>query len=131
MILYAVWEKLLAVTYHLGDDTETIYCQAGSDLHLKTANKDGYTFKGWSTTGTSPVLDSSIVVYRNMDIFPVWERVEQPPAPTVVEPENIDDGQDNRPEGNSGGFLESNAMGIVAAAVAAALVVMLVIVRRS
>ncbi len=129
MTLYAVWEKLLTVTYHVGDDTETVYCQAGSDVTLKTVTKDGYTFKGWSTTGTMPVLESTIMVYRSMDIFPVWEKTEQPPTPSIViEP---DDTNDDPTEGSSGGFLESNAMGIVAAAVAAALVVMLVIVRRS
>ena len=87
--LYAVWDKLMNVTYH--DDTntfnETVYCEKGGSLVLKTMERPGYEFKGWSENGSSTILSGSITVSRDMDLYPQWAQIvmegkEEPPTET-------------------------------------------------
>ncbi len=134
--LYAIWEKLICVTYH--DDTGTFseptYCEKNGSIALRDMNREGYVFKGWSESNSTAVLKGTVTVTRDLDLYPQWEPVktEEETTPPVTEPETpaqtpeekTDTTEPTAPMSTktSGGSDNSNAVMItVGAAVAAAI----------
>ena len=89
--LYAVWEKLLAVTYH--DDTDTfsdvVYCERNETVVLMVIERAGYVFLGWSEHGSTEVLRGAFTVTRDIELYPQWEPIgtEDTAPPSDTGPE--------------------------------------------
>lgn len=129
--LHAVWEKLVEVTYHNNGKTETEYYEAGSEVTLKTVSKDGYKFKGWSASVDGQVLESPLTVYRNVDLFAIWEKEEQSPSSDkiiVIDGEGTDKVAENK---GSGGSMDSGTIAIAVAVIAGVMLALLFVVRRA
>jgi hypothetical protein len=130
MSLHTIWEKLLSVSFHLDDGTKIVYVETGSDIPLGTAEKEGYNFKGWTQSGNDSLLNGTIAVYKNMDLYPEWEKR----TTTIVVPADDRDGTDNsgtlEPSTSDGG-VSFTTIGIVGATIAALVAVSLFVARRS
>ena len=89
--LYAIWEKLVCVTFH--DDTgtfsDTTYCENNGSIVLKDMNREGYIFKGWSENNSTTVLKGTMTVTRDLDLYPQWEpiKTEEETAPQATDPD--------------------------------------------
>ena len=137
--LYAVWEKLLAVNYHEGSSTDTVYCGKDEQIVLKIVLKEGSEFIGWTENGSSTVLKDRITVSKDMDLYPKWEAkvVDTTPIDTGISsdfPQTVVDSvsENGTPmESSSGGDSSITMIGIGAAVAAIVSSIVIFQLRRS
>ncbi|MBR4244254.1 MAG: InlB B-repeat-containing protein [Candidatus Methanomethylophilaceae archaeon] len=137
--LYAVWEKLLAVNYHEGSSTDTVYCGKDEQIVLKIVLKEGSEFIGWTENGSSTVLKDRITVSKDMDLYPKWETkvVDTTPIDTGISsdfPQTVVDSvsENGTPmESSSGGDSSITMIGIGAAVAAIVSSIVIFQLRRS
>lgn len=147
MDLYPVWEEptRYTVTFHLADGTTTTASgTTGEEVAVPSSagTKDGYELSGWSMSSTGSVeyaVGSTVVLSKNLDLYPVWKAVEN----EEQTPEDDDDGDGDTESGNSGWItlddfsnrlsnLSDTEKAITMGAVAATIVaLMLAVLRRS
>lgn len=137
--LYAVWEKLLTVSYHDGDSADNVYCENGDQIILKTVLKEGYDFIGWTENGSATLLTNRITVTKDMDLYPKWEKnIVDTPAidsetpkdtpKTVVDPDKETDTNKESPKENNSSI---TLIGIGAAVAAVVSSIVIFQIRRS
>ena len=85
--LFAVWEKLLTVTYHDGESVTKAYCGTDEKLELKTLSKDGFEFGGWTRYDSSTAVEDPFTVSEDTDLYAKWSVSE---TPSVSDTEPID-----------------------------------------
>jgi uncharacterized repeat protein (TIGR02543 family) len=84
LTLYAVWGKLIAITFVNGDDSETSYYKAGENVDLQRLYREGYTFLGWGPKGSDSTF-SSLKASKDMELYPKWLK-DQAESKAVAEP---------------------------------------------
>ena len=73
--LYAVWEKMIKVTFHDGEKTTADYVRKGDSMDLPEPKKDGYVFLGWTQKGSDDILET-LEPTKDTDLYSKW-RVDE------------------------------------------------------
>lgn len=144
--LYTIWEKLVRISFHDADDSESDLVKKGETVHLHTLYHGDKEFLGWSRSVDGPVVGSSITVYSDTDLYAVWRAIQEEPVTVVDDPEPTQDKEEEDDtdvvhhlpseteipgtEGNTSSGSSVTLMGAATAVVAAIISVILVIQLR-
>ena len=73
--LYAVWEKLIAITFMDGGSMSIGYYEKGAAVELPELSSDGLVFLGWTLKDSDIVLDS-LTAEKDTEISSSWKEAE-------------------------------------------------------
>ena len=82
--IYAVWEKLIKVTFHDGDMIDVKYVQKGDSINLPSPVKNGYSFEGWTLKNSDSIV-GSLEPTVDTDLYSKWKIIESSPDKDVSE----------------------------------------------
>lgn len=92
--LYPIFEKK-DIYYNVNycNEDSTIYQIIRVKENEKTApmtgpKKEGYVFRGWKKDGDSELFDFNLPIRDNVDLYPVYDKIELPPLEPELPPQN-------------------------------------------
>ena len=101
--IYAVWEKLISVSFIDGDSVRIAHIKSGTPVELPVLEKDDATFLGWTISGSDRIIES-LSPTKDTELVASWEVVQEPivieePVEDVPEPvETVEEPKEEEPE---------------------------------
>lgn len=121
-ILYAVWERMVQLTLHDGSNIESEYHPMNDTVRLDDLEREGYTFKGWSTAADGEIIDDVLQIESDTELYAVWEPLGSGMMIITEPDDDLPVFSDTPSEGISKGTLTMGAAAIVAVVLSTVLV---------
>ena len=86
--IYAVWEKLISVSFIDGDSVRITHVKSGTAVELPLLEKEDAVFLGWALNGSDQILES-LSPTKDTELVAMWETIVQEPVVTEEPMEEI------------------------------------------